>query len=146
MTGRRQPSRNASPEALTVLLRLAPGLPGVWHTSASNIAMQPVVVRGADIDWQVHLHAYAVRCHLTDPRKVEVTVGLTISADRLQFRRAPRARAKEWQQSIAKKLGALGYSGSWGQSPDGPFAHFTKEPRTVSSVPAEIRRLQRMRF
>lgn len=128
------------------LLRLAPGLPGAWFTSASNIAMQPVVVRGAGIDWQVHLHAYAVRCHLTDPRKVEITVGLTISAKRLSLRRAPRARVKEWQQSMADRLGALGCRGSWGQSPDGPYAHFTKKLRTVSSVPAAIRRLQRMQF
>jgi len=142
----RQRSKNARPEALTALLRLASGLPGAWHTSASNIAMQPVIVRGAEIDWHVHLHAYAVRSHLTHPRKVEVTVGLTISADPLPLRHAPRARAKEWQLRIADRLAALGYGGSWGQSPDGPFAHFKKGLRSVSCVPAAIRRLQRVRF
>lgn len=146
MTGRRQPLRRAKPDALATLLGLAPGLPGAWHTSASNIAMQPVVVLAAGISWRVHLHAYAVRCDLTDARKVEVTVGLTISTDRLPSGRARRARAEGWQQGIAKRLADLGYRGSWGRSPDGPFGHFTKEVRSVSSVPVAIRQLQRVRF
>jgi hypothetical protein len=146
MTGHRQPSRQANPDVLGALLGLAPGLPGVWHTSASNIAMEPVVVRAGETEWRVHLHAYAVRLHLTDARRVEMTVGLTISTDRLPSGQARRAAAEEWQQGIAKRLKALGYRGSWGQSPDGPFAHFTKDVRRLSSVPVAIRQLQRVRF
>jgi hypothetical protein len=146
MIGRRQASRNSTADALVTLLTLAPGLPGGWHTSASNIAMQPLVVRAADIDWWVHLHAYASRCHRTDPRKVEVRVGLTISTHRPPSGRTRSARTKEWQKGIAKRIADLGYRGSWGPSPNGPFAHFTKEVRSVSSVPPAIRELQRMQF
>jgi hypothetical protein len=146
MTGRRPPFRRAKPDVLATLLGLAPGMPGAWHTSASNIAMQPVAVRAAGIEWRVHLHAYAVRCHLTDARKVEVTVGLTISTNRPPSGRARRARAEEWQQGIAKRLADLGFRGSWGHSRNGPFAHFTKRVRSVSSVPVAIRQLQRVRF
>jgi hypothetical protein len=108
MTSRRQPSRRAHADALTALLGLTPALPGAWYTSASNIAMQPVLVRAADTEWRVHLHAYAVRSHLTEPRKVQVTVGITISADRILPRRA-RKDATGWQQSSAERLAELGY-------------------------------------
>lgn len=145
MTGRRQPAKHA-PETLAALLGLAPGLPGPWHTSSSNIAMQPVTVRAANIEWLVHVHAYAVRNHLTNPHQVEVTVGLTISTDRLPPGRGSRARAAQWQRGIAKRLAAAGYTGAWGQSSDGPFAHFRKEVRRVSAVPAAIRQLQRVQF
>ena len=146
MTGRKHLSRHSTSDALVTLLGLAPGLPGAWETSASNIAMHPLVVHAADMEWRVHLHAYASRCHLTDPRKVEVTVGLIISTHHQPSGRARRGRAKAWQQGIAKRLGDLGYRGSWQPSPNGPFAHFTKGVRSVSSVPIAIRQLQRMRF
>jgi hypothetical protein len=142
--GRRE--KRTSPEPLAALLGLARRLPGPWHTSSSNIAMEPVVVRAAETEWRVNVHAYAVRNHLTDPRQVEVTVGLTISTDRLPTGPAGRARATRWQRHLAKRLAALGYEGRWGRSPDGPFAHFHRKLRRVSEVPAAIRRLQRMRF
>jgi hypothetical protein len=146
MTGIRKSDTQARPEPLAELLGLARGLPGPWHTSSSNIAMQPVVVRAAETEWRVNVHAYAVRNHLTDPRQVEVTVGLTISTDRLPSGRAARARAAEWQRRVAKRFVALGYEGRWGRSPDGPFAHFRRELRRVSEVPAAIRQLQRVQF
>ena len=139
-------TKRTRPEPLAALLNLARGLPGPWHTSSSNIAMQPIVVRAAETEWRVDVHAYAVRNHLTDPRQVEVTVGLAISTDRLPSGRVGRARAAKWQRHLAKRLAALGYKGRWGRSPDGPYAHFHRELRRVSQVPAAIRRLQRVRF
>lgn len=133
-------------EPLASLLGLAPGLPGVWHASSSNIAMNPVRVSAAGAEWLVHLHAYAMRKHLTDPRRVEIAVGLTVSTDRLPAGRAQRTRAAEWQRGLAKRLAALGYKGGWGRSPHGPFAYFRKDLRGVSAVPAAIRQLQKVRF
>ena len=138
--------RSTRPEPLAALLGLAGGLPGPWHTSSSNIAMQPIVVRAADTEWRVSLHAYAVRNHLTNPRQVEVTVGLTISTERLPSGRAGRARVAAWQRALARRLRSIGYKGAWGRSPDGPFAHFRRDLRTIAAVPAAIRRLQRVRF
>ncbi len=131
---------------MAALLELARGLPGPWHTSSSNIAMRPIVVRAVETEWLVNVHAYAVRNHLTDPRQVEVTVGLTISTDRLPRGRKRSARAVEWQRGLAKRLAVLGYKGAWRRSPDGPFAHFRRVLRSVASVPGAIRQLQRVRF
>jgi hypothetical protein len=142
----RQRTAQPGPEPLAALLGLADRLPGPWQTSSSNIAMQPVVVRAADVEWIVHLHAYAVRMHLTGSRRVEVTVGLTISTDRLPGGRAGRARAARWQRGLAKRLAAAGYKGVWGSSPGGPFAHFHRTVRNVAAVPAAIRKLQRVPF
>jgi hypothetical protein len=143
---RKQPARRAHPEPLAGLLGLARNLPGPWHTSSSNIGMQPVVVRAADAEWRVYVHAYAVRDHLTDPRRVEVTVGVTVSTDRLPPTRAGRARVREWQGGFASRLAAIGYKGVLGRSPDGPFAHFCRELENVAAVPSAIRQLQRIRF
>src|SRR5262245_44225252 len=115
MTASRTP-RRPRPEALKSLLSLAPRLPGPWHTSSSNIAMQPVVVRAADTDWRVHVHAYAVRYHLTDPRRVEITVGLAVSTDQRPQGRVRRARVTVWQRSVRNRLAAIGYRGVWGRS------------------------------
>jgi hypothetical protein len=108
--------------------------------------MEAVVVRAADVEWLVHVHAYAVRMHLTKPRGVEVTVGATIQTDQLPKSRSARARVSEWQDGIAERFAELGYEGIWGRSPDGPFAHFSKRVRGVRQVPAAIRELQRIRF
>jgi hypothetical protein len=134
------------PEPLSTLLGLAPRLPGTWHPSAANIAMEAVIVRAADIEWQVHVHAYAVRMLLTNPRGVEVTVGATIETDQFPKSRSARARASEWQAGVAVRFADLGYEGAWGPSPDGPYAHFSKKVRGVGAVPAAVRELQRIRF
>jgi hypothetical protein len=146
MTGRKRLAALSPREPLAALLGLAPRLPGPWYTSASNIAMQPVTVRAAATAWSVHVHAYAVRNHLTDPRQVEITVGLAVSAKRLPRSHAGRARVAEWQQGLATRLATIGYEGVWGRSPEGPFAHFTRQLRSVSAIPAAIRALQRVQF
>jgi hypothetical protein len=108
--------------------------------------MEPVVVRTADIDWLVHVHAYAVRNHFTNPGEVEVTVGATIQASHLPESRSRRVKVSEWQRGVAKRFADLGYEGAWGRSPDGPFVHFRKVVRGVRAVPAAIRQLQRIPF
>jgi hypothetical protein len=118
-------------------------IPGVRRMSDHHTEQS---CRAADVEWLVNMHAYAVRNHMTDPRQVEVTVGLTISTHRLPSGRAGGARAAKWQTGVAKRLAALGYKGAWGRSPDGLFAHFHRNLRSVSAVPAAIRQLQRVRF
>jgi hypothetical protein len=134
------------PETLSTLLGLAPSLPGPWHTSSANITMEPVVVLAADVEWLVHVHAYAVRNHLTKPSEVKVTVGATIQTQQVPGNRSVRARVSAWQRGIAKRFADLGYEGAWGRSPNGPFAHFRKDVSGVRAVPAAIRQLQRIRF
>lgn len=147
MSAGRQRTERPGPEPLAALLGLADRLPGPWLASASNIVMQPVVVRAAEVEWLVQLHAYAVRRHRTDSRRVEVTVGLTIWTDRLPGGREGRARAAVWKRGLAKRLAAVGYKGAWGHSPGGrAFAQFHRTLRNVAAVPAAIRKLQRVQF
>jgi hypothetical protein len=147
MTVRKGPvPQQATRDELRALLGLVTGLPGTWRSSSCTIAMEPVLVSAAGVEWRVHLHAYGTRLLLTDARKVELVAGLTISAIDVRPAQARRFGVKRWQQSVAKRLNALGYKGFWGSSPDGPFAHFSKQLRRVSSVPAAIRQLQRVRF
>ncbi len=146
MGARKRGARPPAAEPLVALLGLAPDLPGRWHTSVANIAMDAVVVRAAGIEWLVQVHVDAVRMRLTNPREVEVTVGATVETDQLSNRRTDRARAAQWQRAVAGRLAALGYEGVWGRSPDGPYAHFTKRVRGVRAVPAAVRELMRIPF
>jgi hypothetical protein len=141
-----RPRTPLRPEPLAALLALAPTLPGPWHTSSANIAMEPVLVVAADVEWQLHVHAYAVRDHLANHRHVEVTVGLTLSTERRVGARSGRAPVVEWQRGVAERLAKLGYTGSWQRSPQGPFAHFSKVVRGVPAVRSAVRELQRVRF
>src|SRR4051794_2892466 len=106
MNGRPVAARRR-PETLSALLGLAPSLPGRWRTSSANIAMEPVIVSAADCEWLVHVHAYAVRNHLTDPHEVEVTVGATIQTAQVPAGRSARIRVSRWQRDVAQRFADL---------------------------------------
>src|SRR4051812_28018665 len=113
MTSRSRSGGGSRQEALASLLALVPDLPGPWVTSSANIALAPVVVRAANTQWIVHVRAYAVRNHLTNPREVEFAVILTISGNKAPRSASGRSEMRKWQRRITQQLRDLGYDGRW---------------------------------
>ena len=147
MMSRGRAGQGARPEELASLLALAPGLPG-WVTRGASIALAPdVVVRVADADWIGRVSAHADR-DLTNPRKVEYSVILTMFCNTAPRTERGRSQLRAWQRRITKQLRALGYEGRWQQrAPGGPLVnYFSKDVAKLALVPPAVRKLQRVRF
>jgi hypothetical protein len=143
----RRKGQDARPEELASLLALAPGLPG-WVTRGASIGLAPaIVVRVADADWIGRVSAHADR-NLTNPRKVEYSVILTMFCNTAPRTKTGRSQLRAWQRRITEQLRALGYEGQWQlRAPGGPLVnYFSKDVARLALVPPAVRKLQRVRF
>src|SRR5262245_52910160 len=147
MMSRGRAGRGARPDELASLLALAPSLPG-WITRGASIALAPdVVVRVADADWIGRVYAHADR-NLTDPRKVEYSLILTMLCNTAPRTQRGRSQLRAWQRRITEQLRALGYEGEWQRrGPGGPLVnYFSKDVARLALIPPAVRKLQRVRF
>jgi hypothetical protein len=136
------------PEELASLLALAPDLPGPWFTRSASIALAPVVVRAANIDYSVYVGAYAQRSHRTNVRKVAYGVELTMFCNQAPRSEGDRSQLRAWQRRITKQLRDLGYEGRWQERPPGGpiVCYFSKDVARLAQIPPAVRKLQRVRF
>ena len=135
------------PAKLASLLALAPSLRG-WFARSASIGLAPdVVVTAGDTEWIGRLSAHADRS-LTDPRKVESSVILTMFCRTAPRTRRDRVLLRAWQRRITEQLRALGYQDDWRERPRGvPSAnYFSKEVARLAQIPPAVRKLQRVRF
>lgn len=148
MTSRGRTGKVARREELASLLALAPGLPGPWFTRSASIALAPVVVKAANADWIVDVHAYAQRNHRNNPREVEYAVILTMFCDKAPRGETNRSRMRAWQRRITRQLRALGYGGRWQRRTPGgsSAAYFSKDVARLALIAPAVRKLQRVRF
>ena len=147
MMSRGRAGQGARPEELASLLALAPGFPA-WVTWRASIALAPdVVVRVANADWIGRVSAQADR-NLTNPRKVEYSVTLTMFCKTAPRTERGRSQLRAWQRGITEQLRALGYEGEWQQrAPGGPLVnYFSKDVARLARIPPAVRKLQRVRF
>jgi hypothetical protein len=101
----------------------------------------------ADADWIGRVSAHAGR-NLTNPRKVEYEVILTMFCNTAPRTERARSQLRAWQRRITKQLRALGYKGEWQlRAPGGPLVnYFSKSVARLALVPPAIRKLQRIQF
>jgi hypothetical protein len=136
------------PEELASLLALAPELPGPWGTRSASIALAPIVLSAANINWFVYVGAYAQRNHRTNVRKVHYGVELTMFCNQAPRSESGRSQLRAWQRRITKQLRDLGYEGRWQERAPGgrPACYFSKDLPRLALVPAAVRKLQRVQF
>jgi hypothetical protein len=101
----------------------------------------------AGVAWLVHFHVYGMRGRLTRASRVEFISGFTVQSKRhrLTPTQRMRLRRERWLARVRDAVWRLGYSGEWGRSPYGPFAHFTKRLPNPAAVPDARAELARIR-
>jgi hypothetical protein len=103
--------------------------------------------------WRVIYKIHAIRSSAAHLQRVEFKSSVTVWAQGPRQRRPPR-RARDgsdagarWRQALQRELRRRGYHGKWRAFPaTGIFADFWKDLPGAGAVPAEVKRLERLRF
>ena len=119
-----------------------------WWETAAFERQQHVTVSGSQ--WTIVYKIHALRLSAAHPERLEFRSSVTIWSDGLRQRpRVPggreRAAVSQWRLWLQRELRRHGYRGRWETSPE-LFGTFWKTLPGAAAVPAEVKRLERLRL
>jgi hypothetical protein len=122
-------------DPLSRVWRFFDGHDRAWLAVAGFTRRDVVTPDGGE--WVIYYKVHVVRS--VGARAVELKSSVTI------WPPTARARAEKWRRACQREIRRDGYRGGWMKSPHGRFGDFWKTLASARAVPAEVKRLDRLR-